>query len=294
MRFLSLVPIAMLTLTVGVVSPAAADTVAETAAEVEADLGGRVGVLLQQYGEAPAATYRADERFPLASTFKALACGAALSRVDAGEQDLEAIIKYGADDIVTYSPITEKHVGVGMTLGDLCHATITLSDNTAGNLVLDSVGGPSGFTAFMRKIGDEVTRLDRWEPELNEALPDDPRDTTTPRAVVTTLERLLLGDVLLPASRRQLEEWMIADQVADKLIRASLPKGWTIGDKTGAGERGSRSIIAIIRPPQGKPWLAGIYLTGSDADMDKRNEAVAMVGAAIVRAIENAVENGTD
>nr|CAD6436329.1 class A beta-lactamase [Rhizobium sp. Q54] len=292
MRFLSLVPIAMLTLTV--VSPAAADTVAETAAEVEADLGGRVGVLLQQYGEAPAATYRADERFPLASTFKALACGAALSRVDAGEQDLEAIIKYGADDIVTYSPITEKHVGVGMTLGDLCHATITLSDNTAGNLVLDSVGGPSGFTAFMREIGDEVTRLDRWEPELNEALPDDPRDTTTPRAVVTTLERLLLGDVLLPASRRQLEEWMIADQVADKLIRASLPKGWTIGDKTGAGERGSRSIIAIIRPPQGKPWLAGIYLTGSDADMDKRNEAVATVGAAIVRAIENAVENGTD
>lgn len=294
MRFLSLVPIAMLTLTVGVVSPAAADTVAETAAEVEAELGGRVGVLLQQYGEAPAATYRADERFPMASTFKALACGAALSRVDAGEQDLEAIIKYGADALVTYSPITEKHVGVGMTLGDLCHATITLSDNTAGNLVLDSVGGPSGFTAFMREIGDEVTRLDRWEPELNEALPGDPRDTTTPRAVVTTLERLLLGEVLSPASRRQLEEWMIADQVADKLIRASLPKGWIIGDKTGAGERGSRSIIAIIRPPQGKPWLAGIYLTGSDADMDERNKAVATVGAAIVRAIENAVENGTD
>lgn len=294
MRFLSLVPIAMLTLTVVAASPAAADTVAQTAAKVEAELGGRVGVVLKQYGEAPAAAYRADERFPMASTFKALACGAALSKVDAGEQDLEAVIKYGADDLVTYSPITEKHVGVGMTLGDLCHATITLSDNTAGNLVLDSVGGPSGFTAFMREIGDNVTRLDRWEPELNEALPGDPRDTTTPRAVVTSLERLLLSNVLLPTSRRQLEDWMIADQVADNLIRASLPKGWIIGDKTGSGERGSRSIIAIIRPPHGKPWIAGIYLTGSSADIDERNKAVATVGAAIVRAIANAVENATD
>lgn len=294
MRFLSLVPIAMLTLTVVAASPAAADTVAQTAAKVEAELGGRVGVVLKQYGEAPAAAYRADERFPMASTFKALACGAALSKVDAGEQDLEAVIKYGADDLVTYSPITEKHVGVGMTLGDLCHATITLSDNTAGNLVLNSVGGPSGFTAFMREIGDNVTRLDRWEPELNEALPGDPRDTTTPRAVVTSLERLLLSNVLLPTSRRQLEDWMIADQVADNLIRASLPKGWIIGDKTGSGERGSRSIIAIIRPPHGKPWIAGIYLTGSSADIDERNKAVATVGAAIVRAIANAVENATD
>lgn len=294
MHFLSLVLIAILTLTVGVVSPAAAGTVAETAAEVEAKLGGRVGVLLQQYGEAPAASYRADERFPMASTFKALACGAALSKVDAGEQDLETLIKYGPDDLVTYSPVTEKHVEVGMTLGDLCHATITLSDNTAGNLVLESVGGPDGLTAFMREIGDNVTRLDRWEPELNEALPGDPRDTTTPRAVVTTLEHLLLGDMLSLATRRQLEEWMIADQVADKLIRASLPEGWIIGDKTGAGERGSRSIIAIIRPPHGKPWLAGIYLTGSDADMEKRNKAVATVGAAIVRAIANADQNARD
>lgn len=291
MRFPSLVPIAMLALTVGLVSPAAADTVAEAAAEVEAELGGRVGVLLQQFGEAPAASYRADERFPMASTFKALACGAALSKVDAGEQDLETVIRYGRDDLVTYSPVTEKHVGVGMTLGDLCHATITLSDNTAGNLVLDSVGGPAGFTTFMGEIGDKVTRLDRWEPELNEALPGDPRDTTTPRAVVATLERLLLGEVLSPASRRQLEEWMIADQVADKLIRASLPKGWIIGDKTGAGERGSRSVVAIIRPPQGKPWLTGIYLTGSDANMDERNNAVATVGAAIVQTIANAVGN---
>ncbi len=294
MRFLLLVPLAMLTLNIGVVAPAAADIVEETAAEVEAELGGRVGVLLQQSGETPAAGYRADERFPMTSTFKALACGAALSRSDAGEQDLGAIIKYGPGDLVTYSPVTEKHVGVGMTLGDLCHATITLSDNTAGNLVLDSVGGPSGFTAFMREIGDEVTRLDRWEPDLNEALPGDARDTTTPRAVVTTLDRLLLGDVLSQASRTQLEEWMIADQVADKLIRASLPEGWIIGDKTGAGERGSRSIISIIRPPQGKPWLAGIYLTGSGADMDERNKAVATVGAAIVRAIENATVTATD
>lgn len=152
MRLLPLFAVAMLTLVSGAATPANAETVYDTAARIEAKLGGRVGVLLQQFGEEPAVDYRADERFPVASTFKALACGAALSKVDAGEQSLNTVIKYGSDDLVTYSPVTEKHVEVGMTLADLCHATIAWSDNTAGNLVLDSVGGPSGFTAFMREV----------------------------------------------------------------------------------------------------------------------------------------------
>jgi len=261
--------------------------VVETAAQVEAELGGRVGVLLQQRGQAPSAEYRADERFPLASTFKALACGAVLADVDAGEQKLSSIIKYDRGALVPYSPVTEKHVGDGMTIADLCDAAITLSDNTAGNLILDSIGGPKGLTAFLRRSGDKVTRLDRWEPELNEALPGDPRDTTTPRAVTATLERLLFSDLLAPPSRFQLERWMIADQVADELIRANLPDGWVIADKTGAGERGSRSIIAVIRPPSGKPWLAAIYLTGNGADLRTRNQAIAKIGAAMIEAIRS-------
>lgn len=274
----------------GLFGVAAANTVAETAARVEARLGGRVGVALQRLGEPPVALYRADERFPMASTFKALACGALLAKVDAAEQSLDTVVLYGPETLVPYSPVTAQHVGKGMTLAQLCHATITLSDNTAGNLVLRRIGGPAGLTAFLRSTGDEMSRLDRWEPELNEALPADPRDTTTPRAAAGTLGRLLFQGVLSPGSSHQLEAWMIADQVADELIRASLPQGWGIGDKTGSGERGSRSIIAVIRPPHGKPWLASIYLTGSSSRPQERNAAVAEIGRSMIHAIAAAIE----
>lgn len=286
MRLLSPLPLATLVLAANLISPAGAETVTDTAARLEAELGGRVGVVLQELGAAPVAEYRADERFPLASTFKALVCGAVLARVDAGEEDLARIIAYGPEVLVVYSPVAEKYAGQGMTVGNLCEATITLSDNTAGNLLLDSIGGPKGLTEFLRETGDTVTRLDRWEPELNEALSGDVRDTTTPRAMLATMERLLFSDLLTSASRAQLEGWMIADQVADQLIRASLPEGWTIGDKTGAGERGSRSIVAVIRPPHGGPWLATIYLTGNEADMKTHNRAIAKIGAAMVETIK--------
>ncbi|WP_280821845.1 class A beta-lactamase [Pseudaminobacter soli (ex Li et al. 2025)] len=286
MRLSTSLPLATYLLVANLIFPAWAETVTETVAQVEAKLGGRVGIVLQQQGAAPAAEHRPDERFPLASTFKALVCGAVLAKVDAGEEDLSRTILYGPEALVTYSPVTEKHAGRGMTVGDLCDATITLSDNTAGNLLLDSIGGPEGLTDFLRRTGDAVTRLDRWEPELNQALPGDQRDTTSPRAMLATMERLLFSDLLTPASRAQLEKWMIADQVADELIRASLPEGWTIGDKTGAGERGSRSIVAVIRPPYGDPWLAAIYLTGNEADLKTRNDAIAKIGAAMVETIK--------
>lgn len=283
------VAIALLVLA-GITAPAAANPVVHAAADVEAELGGRVGVVLQQHGEPPAASYRAQERFPMTSTFKALLCGAVLAQVDAGKQDLQSLIPYGPEVLVPYSPVTEKYAGGGMTVGDLCHAAITLSDNTAANLILQSMGGPAGLTSFLRTTGDEVSRLDRWEPALNEALPGDLRDSTTPQAIVDTLDRLLLGNVLSPASRKQLEDWMIADQVADSLIRASLPPHWIIGDKTGSGEQGSRAIVALIRPVQGTPWVVSIYLTGSHADLDARNQGIAKIGKSVVQFIANATE----
>lgn len=264
---------------------AAAETVAEAAQAVETALGGRVGVMLRAPGAEPLATWRADERFPMSSTFKAALCGAVLARADDGVEDLDRVIPYTTADLVTYSPETEKHAGVGMTTGDLCAATITLSDNSAANLLLGTMGGPEGFTAFLRSMGDEVSRLDRWETALNEGRPGDPRDTSTPATMVETLESLLFGDVLSHDARRQLELWMQQDKVADALIRASLPKDWAIGDKTGAGGNGSRSIIAVIRTPAGDPWLAAIYLTGNSADMATRNTAIARIGAALVAEI---------
>ncbi|MBT9246476.1 class A beta-lactamase (plasmid) [Gemmobacter fulvus] len=265
--------------------PLQAETVTEAAMAVEADLGGRVGTLLRAPGAAPLAAWQADDRFPLSSTFKAPLCGAVLARVDAGSEQMDRVIPYTAQDLVSHSPVTETRAGKGMRVADLCAATITLSDNTAANLLLDTVGGPEGFTGFLRSIGDMTTRLDRQETAPNEALPKDQRDTTTPRAMTDTLEALLFSGILSTESRTQLESWMQQDQVAGALIRASLPEGWTIADKTGAGGHGARSIVAVIRTPDGTPWLAAIYLADNSADMDSRNRAIARIGAAMVEEI---------
>ena len=159
-------------------------------------------------------------------------------------------------------PIAKAHVAEGgMTLADLCAAAIDWSDNTAGNLVLQSIGGPAGFTAFARSLGDDLTRLDRTEPTLNELLPGDPRDTTSPRAMAADLQKVLVGDALSDASRRQLQTWLIDDKVGDKRLRAGLPSSWRIGDKTGTGDRGSTNAVAILWPPDRAPVIATVYYT---------------------------------
>ncbi|SHN13073.1 class A beta-lactamase [Roseibium suaedae] len=257
---------------------AAIDTVI---ARREEELGARIGVQVREREGGFNYAHAADDRFPMASTFKALLCGAVLARVDAGEEDLSRRITYKAADLVAYSPATEKHVKDGMTIGKLCEAAVTLSDNTAANLLLESVGGPQGLTAFLRWSGDSTTRLDRTEPDLNEALPGDPRDTTTPAAMSETIDRLVFGDVLMTRSRAQLRQWMIEDKVADALIRSKLPKGWTIGDKTGAGARGTRGITAFLIAPDGRTFLATIYLTENEADLKQRNQVIADISEAI-------------
>lgn len=257
--------------------------------DIEARLHARVGVAVQEVGGARQWLYRADERFPMSSTFKTLACAALLQRVDAGEEDLSRRVVLQEPELVSYSPVTETRTGGdGMSLAELCDATLTVSDNSAGNKVLQAIGGPAGLTAFMRSIGDEVTRLDRWETELNEGVPDDIRDTTSPAAMARAMESLVLGDTLSPASRRQLAEWLRNDRVADALFRASLPAEWMIADKTGAGGFGSRSIAAVIWPPAGGPLVATVYITETEASFDERNAAIAEIGAAIVTEMTSA------
>ncbi|GAA5130990.1 class A beta-lactamase [Alloalcanivorax gelatiniphagus] len=261
------------------------DAVIDTVKQVENRLQARVGVAISDTDSGRRWRYQADQRFPFASTFKVLACGALLHKVDAGEEQLNRRVRYTKDDLVTYSPTTEQHVEDGMTLAALCEATITLSDNTAANLVLNAIDGPAGLTAFLRGTGDTVTRLDRYETELNEGTPGDLRDTTTPDAMLDTLYTLLFGEVLSADSRRQLLDWMKADRVADDLLRAGVPDNWTVADKTGAGGHGSRSIIAVMWPPQRGPVLAAIYLTEADASMDQRNAAIAEIGKALASAL---------
>jgi beta-lactamase class A len=206
-----------------------------------------------------------------------------LARVDRGEERLDRRVVFAAGDLVPYSPITEKHVGAsGMTMAEICEAAVTLSDNTAGNLMLASFGGPAGLTAFMRTLGDTVTRLDRTEPTLNEALAGDPRDTTSPAALVATLNRLTVGDALSAGLRTQLIDWLVACQTGGQRLRAGFGPTWRVGDKTGTGSNGSANDIAIAWPPGRAPVLTAVYFTESKISDEARSAVIADV-ARIVR-----------
>lgn len=262
------------------------DSFVDSVRGVEARLKARIGVVAAEVGTDRRWLYRQDERFPMASTFKAFACAALLARVDAGERRLDDRVAVTSSDLVPYAPVTEKHVGGSMSLAEICAAATAVSDNAAANLILDAIGGPGGMTAFMRRIGDTETRLDRRETELNEGVPGDLRDTTTPAAAAESFRKLVLGDVLSAESRGQLQAWLIGNQVAGPLLRASLPQGWRIADRTGAGGHGTRSVLAVLWPPRRPPIVAAIYLTETGASMDARNAAIAEIGSALVRAVD--------
>ncbi|MBV8661754.1 MAG: class A beta-lactamase [Hyphomicrobiales bacterium] len=258
------------------------DAAAARIAALEARVGGRLGVCVSEAKSGRRLAHRADERFPMCSTFKALAAAAILARVDKGAERLDRRIAYGPADLLEYAPVAKAHAGEGaMALGDLCAAAIDWSDNTAANLMLRAIGGPAEFTRYIRSIGDSVTRLDRDEPTLNAAVPGDERDTTTPLAMARDLEAVLLGDALSEASRRQLETWMIGDKVGDRRLRAGVPASWGVGDKTGSGDNGTANTIAILRPPGRAPLLAAVYYTQSDAPTEARNAVHRDVGAII-------------
>ena len=178
-------------------------------------------------------TYHSDERFAYASTHKALAVGALLQKKSI--EDLDQRIKYTSKDLVNYNPITEKYVDTGMTLKELADASIRYSDNTAQNLILKQLGGPSEFKKSLREIGDTVTNPERFEPELNEVQPGDTHDTSTPKALATSLQAYALGDILSVEKRNFLIDLMKRNTTGDNLIRAGVPGEWEVADKTGSG-----------------------------------------------------------
>jgi len=244
--------------------------------------GGQLGIAALDTGTGRSLGHRADERFPMCSTFKFLAAGIVLTRVDGGEESLDRRVIYASSDLVTYSPETQKHAdGRGMTMAEICAAAMTLSDNTAGNLMLASFGGPPALTAFARRLEDRVTRLDRNETSLNEALPGDPRDTTSPRAMLSDLHRLLLGTDLSEIARAQLTAWMVANTTGAKRLRAGFPASWRVGDKTGTGNHGAANVVAIAWPPGRLPVLAAVYYKESQASDEARNTVIADVGRVI-------------
>ncbi|KFL36904.1 class A beta-lactamase [Arenimonas donghaensis] len=241
--------------------------------------GGRLGVFALDTGTGRTLGQRGGERFAMCSTFKLPLAAQVLAAVDAGRERLDRRLTWTPDDLVSWSPVVEKHDGAaGLAVDALCEATMTISDNTAANLLLAEHGGPAGLTAWLRAIGDEVTRLDRNEPALNEATPGDPRDTTTPAAMVATLHKLLLGDVLSDASRSRLTGWALANQTGDKRLRARLP-GWRVGDKTGTNNVGNSNDIGILWPPGDRaPILVAAYYAESSGTPAERDTVLADVG----------------
>jgi beta-lactamase class A/beta-lactamase class A CARB-5 len=256
------------------------DSVIAAAKAVEDGLDARVGVVVVDTRDGTTWSYRGDERFPMASTFKTLACGALLDSEAQNE-----VVAIDRQEMVTYSPITEKLVGQRTPVLDLCAATLRTSDNTAANKILDVLGGPQKVTDFLRSIGDVTTRLDRREPDLNDGSPGDDRDTTTPSAMASTMQKLVLGDVLEDQKRKQLTDWLTANEVGGPLLRAGVPDNWQVADRTGAGGFGTRGVAAVMWPPERQPVVAAVYVTETDASMEDRNKAIADIARAIASEI---------
>jgi beta-lactamase class A len=250
-------------------------------AALEQQHGGRLGVAILDTGTGRHVGYRDNERFLLCSTFKLLLAAAVLNRVDHGKEQLDHRLVFSKDALLEYAPVTREHVGPpGMTMAELCQAAIALSDNTAANVLLAQLGGPSVVTAYARQLGDTFTRLDRIEPELNRPTPEGLSDTTTPSAMLGDLQKLALGEVLSDASRKQLITWLGETSTGKNLLRAGVPSDWHIGEKTGSGIT-QRNDVAIMWPPKRKPLLVAAYYENTQTNDDQRATVLAEVGRVV-------------
>jgi beta-lactamase class A len=252
-------------------------------ARLEKESGGRLGVAALNMADGRQLLHRSDERFPLCSTFKMVLAASVLARDPAL---LKKRIQYEKADLVPHSPVTGKHVADGMTVSELCEATLQYSDNAAANLLMKQIGGPAAVTAYARSISDGEFRLDRWETELNSALPGDARDTTTPLAMARSLQKLVLGEALPAAQRKQLKDWMVGNTTGATRIRAGVPAAWTVADKTGAGDYGTVNDIAVIWPPGKAPLVLAVYLTQPNKDDKYRAEIHGEVAKVVIEAFK--------
>ena len=251
--------------------------------ELENNFGGRIGVYAINTGTGETFGYKESERFPLCSSFKGFVAAAILLKSQDNKNLLSEKIEYKDREIEPYSPITEKYKSTGMTVGDMSAAALQYSDNGATNILLERyLGGPSGITAFMRSIGDKEFRLDRWELDLNTAIPGDERDTSTPRAVATSLQKLALGHVLNATERDKYQEWLKGNTTGDKRIRASVPSDWVVGDKTGTcGVYGTANDYAVVWPKGKSPLVIAVYTTKNKKE-EKHSDTVITDAARIV------------
>jgi len=245
----------------------------EKFAQLENEFDARIGVYAIDTGTNQTIEYRPEERFAFASTYKALAAAILLQQNYL--EDLMEVITYTEDDLVSYSPITEKHVDTGMTLLELSEAAVRFSDNTAGNLLFEALGGPKGFEQALRQMGDNVTQADRFEPDLNEFTLGETRDTSTPRALATSLQAFGVSDLLSDDKRELFTNWLKGNATGDTLIRAGAPEGWEVGDKSGAGGYGTRNDVAIVWSPNREPIVLAILSKKNTEDAEYDDALIA-------------------
>lgn len=252
---------------------------------LEREHGARVGAYAHNLATGRTVAHRADERFPLCSTFKTLAAAAVLRDLDRDGEVLGRLVRYTEADLVTASDVTRAHLATGMTVAELCDAAICDSDNTAGNLLLRELGGPAGVTRFCRSLGDRTTRLDRWEPELNSAEPWRRRDTTTPYALSRTYAGLVLGDALNPGDRERLTGWLLNCRTSTTRFRTGLPGEWTIADKTGGGSYGTCNDAGVAWTAEGEPVVVTVLTTKPQQAAVGDHPLVAKTAAVLAAAV---------
>lgn len=254
-------------------------------AALENSNGGRLGMAVVDTGSGKRTGYRADERFPMCSTFKFLLTSAVLRRVDTNNESLLRQVDVPPKPLLGNSPLTEAHAGGSMTVGALCHAALTRSDNTAANILLETVGGPPAVTQFARTLHDTVTRLDRNEPTLNTSIEGDPRDTTSPAAMAGNLQNVLLHDGLTETSRAQMAGWMEGNLTGLDRLRANLPAGWRAADKTGSNGEHTSNDIAVLWPVGRLPVIVAAYITQCPGLEAKRAAMLREIGRLVRGAI---------
>ncbi|MGI5191282.1 class A beta-lactamase [Promicromonospora sp. CA-289599] len=263
--------------------PAPVPDVAAEIGRLEKTYDAVVGLYALDTGTGAEVTHRADDRFAYASTFKALAAAAVLER--SSPDELEQVVTYDANDLQEYSPVAERHVAEGMTMHQIIDAAVQESDNTAGNLLLDALDGPSGLQAALRAIGDETTTPSRYEPELNDVAPGDERDTSTARALAQDLRAYGLGDVLDGDARATLVDALRGSVTGSETIRAGVPDGWVVGNKTGTSGRGGRNDIGLLWPPDGEPVVLAVLTRTEDPEAEPDDALLAEVTTAAVEAL---------
>ncbi|ANI29117.1 beta-lactamase [Yersinia entomophaga] len=253
----------------------AGQPLSEQLTALEEKAQGRLGVSLINIQSGKELQYRGNEAFPFCSTFKLVLAAAILRQSMSQPALLEKHITYSEADLLSYAPIARENLGKGMTIAALCAAALQYSDNTAANLLIQQLGGLEGVNKFTQSLGDTAFRLDRWEPELNSAIPGDPRDTTTPSSMAALVKKIQFGDGLAPAQQQQLAQWLKGNTTGNASIRAGVPADWLVGDKTGSGDYGTTNDVAVLWPPTGAPLILAVYFTQHKKDAESRRDVLA-------------------